>query len=289
MQKPVVLIVDDDAGNLQVLAHLLDDDYHVKVAYNGERALSLAQTKPDLILLDILMPGMDGYEVCERLKSNKETSGIPVIFITGRAESKDEEHGLNLGAVDYIAKPVRPAIVAARVKTHITIMQQQKQLQKMAMHDQLTGLRNRHYLMDVVANKMAIAKRHESPLSMIMLDIDNFKNINDSYGHAIGDGVLRELAEMLKKHCRIEDVAARIGGEEFILLLDHCDLNNCKNKAEEFRQHIEELMPQNIKVTASFGVTEYLVEDEVFDSFFSRADKALYNAKENGRNRIEVS
>ena len=144
VQKPVILIVDDSAVNLQLLAYLLKDDYQVKVANNGEKALQLAQTKPDLILLDVVMSGMDGYEVCKLLKKNGNTSTIPVIFITSKAESEDEEHGLKLGAVDYITKPIRPAIVTAWVKTHITLKQQFDQIQYLAMRDQLTGIYNRH-------------------------------------------------------------------------------------------------------------------------------------------------
>ena len=288
-QKPVILIIDDAPSNLQLLAHLLNDDYHVKVANNPSRGLELAQTIPDLILLDVIMPEMDGYEVCRRLKSEEKTKEIPVIFITGKSETEDEEYGLALGAVDFIAKPIRPAIVTARVKTHIVIRQQHNQLQHLAMRDQLTGIYNRHYLMDVAAKKMARAKRHEYPLSMIMLDIDHFKSINDQHGHAVGDVVLREVAKLMDSHCRMEDVAARMGGEEFILLLDNCTESDGEKKAENIRRELELLMPHNLKVTASFGVTGYRPDDKEFESFFSRADNALYQAKGNGRNQVVVA
>jgi len=287
-QNPAILIVDDARSNLQLLAELLKDDYCIKVANSGQKALELAQKIPDLILLDIVMPDMDGYEVCKRLKSDEKTKHIPVIFITGKTGTDDEEHGLTLGAVDFITKPIHPAIVIARVKTHMTIIQQHKQLQHLAMRDQLTGLYNRHYLVDVAAKKMAMAKRHGNALSMIMLDIDHFKAINDEHGHAVGDVVLREVAAILNKNCRAEDVAARMGGEEFVMLLDFCKASDCGSKAEQLRQQLEKLMPNNIRVTSSFGVTEYTLDDRTFELFFNRADKALYAAKENGRNQVVV-
>ncbi|MDH5801656.1 MAG: diguanylate cyclase, partial [Gammaproteobacteria bacterium] len=208
--KPTVLVVDDAASNVQVLAQILKEDYRVKVANSGARALDLAKNLPDLILLDIIMPDMDGYEVCERLKANEETRHIPIIFITARSDAEDEERGLALGAVDYIAKPINSAIVRARVKTHITLQKQYSQLQFLAMHDQLTGLYNRHYLLDYAVKKIANAKRHSLPMSVAMIDIDHFKNLNDSYGHNVGDEVLHATAQVLLRSCRTEDIAARV-------------------------------------------------------------------------------
>ena len=287
-EKPVILIVDDVASNIQQLAQLLKDDYRVKVANSGDRALELADSQPDLILLDVVMPDMDGYEVCERLHGNETTKDIPVIFITGNAESEDEERGFEMGAVDYITKPFHPAIVKARVRTHIKIRQQYNLIQHQALHDQLTGIYNRHYLLDVVEKKMARSRRHGYPLSLIMLDIDHFKSINDQHGHTVGDDVLREIADLLQTLCRTEDVAARMGGEEFVLLLDQCDVHDGQSKAELIRQQIEKLNPAGIRVTSSFGVTEFHIDDLKFDSFFNRADKALYQAKESGRNQVVI-
>ncbi len=287
-QKPAILIVDDAASNLQLLAQLLKDNYRIKVANSAKKALELAQLNPDLILLDVVMPDMDGYEVCRHLKNDEKTREIPVIFITGKSSSEDEARGLLLGAVDYITKPIHPPIVAARIKTHVTLKRQYKKIQDLAMRDQLTGLYNRHYLLDIAVSKMASVKRHDHPLSMIMLDIDHFKAINDQYGYIAGDVVLREVATILGDRCRSEDVAARMGGGEFVLLLDDCDISNCQNKAEQLRQEIEYLMPENITVTISFGLTEYHAETDGFESFFKRADKALYEAKENGRNQVVV-
>ncbi len=290
-KKAKILIVDDSATNLKLLAELLNKDYSVKVAKNGEQALELAQSQPDLILLDIIMPGISGYEVCRRLKNNPVTQNIPIIFITGKTDTDDEEKGLNLGAVDYITKPIRPAIVLARVKTQITLRKQYQQLRYLAMHDQLTGLFNRHYLERVAQDKMARSKRHKTPMSLIIMDIDHFKKVNDYYGHPGGDKVLVEFAQVIQHHCRTEDVPARIGGEEFVILLDHCDYQQALRKAENLRSVIENYQFQaaelaDLKITSSFGVAQLLPEEHNYPELLKRADKALYQAKEQGRNQV---
>ena len=288
--KATVLIVDDVPANIQLLAQLLKSDYAIKVATNGKRCLELAAaTPPDLILLDVIMPDMDGYEVCKRLQSNAQTSHVPIIFLTGKDQAEDEEKGFELGAVDYIKRPFIPAIIEARVRSHITIKQQRDLLEQMAMHDQLTGLYNRHYLHDIFPKKFTKAHRHHYPLSMAVIDLDHFKNINDTHGHHIGDEVLIKVAKLIDASCRSEDVASRYGGEEFIVLFDHCNLSDCVEKANNLRKKIAELSPCDIPLTASFGVSEIDVSDsEDFDRLFERADQAVYQAKSLGRNRVEA-
>lgn len=285
--KPVVLIVDDSPANIQVLAVGLKERFRLKIATDGERCLELATTDPipDLILLDIEMPGMGGYEVCQRLKEQPETQHIPVIFVTGRTSEDDEEKGLKLGAVDYITKPIRPAIVLARVSTHITLKQQRDALQKMALHDQLTNLYNRRYLMEAAEQKMAQSRRHESSLCVLMLDVDHFKKVNDNYGHAVGDSVLKIVAEILQRQSRKDDIAARIGGEEFVLLLGQCNKPDATKRAEQLRLEIEQANPEDIRVTVSIGLAEYQ-QQENFDALLSLADQRLYQAKETGRNKV---
>ncbi|MCP3848853.1 MAG: diguanylate cyclase, partial [Gammaproteobacteria bacterium] len=219
--RATVLIVDDVPTNIQVLAGFLKKHYQLKVATNGKQALVIIkQQRPDLILLDIDMPEMNGYEVCQTLKDNPETQNIPIIFVTANNQEEDEEKGLQLGAVDYITKPIRPSIVTARVNTQIMLKQQYDQLRNMAIKDQLTDLYNRHYLFEAAHQRIANAIRHNHALSILMLDIDHFKRINDQYGHPTGDAVLVALANLLKKQCRDEDIIARFGGEEFVILLD---------------------------------------------------------------------
>lgn len=285
-----VLIVDDSPSNIRVMAAVLQERYRVKTATSGQQCLEMAiRHKPDLILLDIEMPGLSGYEVCRELKDMSETQDIPVIFVTGRDNIEDEEMGLRIGAVDYITKPIRPVILSARVDTHVTLKQQQDRLLKMAMHDQLTGLYNRHYMLDIVDQKIARARRHHTPLSTLIVDLDHFKKINDTYGHIVGDQILEQVGEFLNKQCRTEDTVTRFGGEEFLILMEPCSLNQAHYKAEVMRHQISELMPSGIPVTVSIGVAELSEDDTVFNDMLKRADDALYRAKALGRNRTELS
>ncbi len=288
--KAIVLIVDDTPEYLQTLANCLKEDYHIKIATNGERCIELAQsdTPPDLILLDVVMQGQDGYETIKKLKENEHTSSIPVIFVTGNDEEKDEEKGFLLGAVDYIAKPIQPAIVRVRVKNQVLLKKQHDDLTWIAMRDPLTGLFNRHYLLEAVGQKMSHAARHKEALCLLVIDLDYFKNINDQFGHLEGDNVLKEVSNLLKESCRKEDISARLGGEEFALVLDNCSIEMAEQKAEKLRKSIEDRFEGQLPVTASIGITILNVMDQSFEELFSRADKALYRAKEQGRNRCLV-
>ena len=197
--KATVLVVDDTPDNLALLSGLLKDDYKVKVANNGERALKIAASDhpPDLILLDIMMPGMDGYEVCRRLQDDPETRRIPIIFVTAKREIEDEKIGLYLGAVDYISKPYQISILKARVRTHIRLKRQANLLESLAMIDELTHIPNRRRFNDVLDAEWRRSCRNGTPLSLLMVDIDFFKAYNDHYGHGMGDTCLAQVAEML--------------------------------------------------------------------------------------------
>ncbi|HEX5709812.1 MAG TPA: diguanylate cyclase [Sulfuricurvum sp.] len=289
-EKAVVLIVDDVRINLQTLAHILKDDYTVKMAQGGREALELVALDPipDLILLDVGMSEVSGYDVCKMLREDIDTVHIPIIFVTGKDSIEDEEYGLSLGAVDYITKPIRPLIVKARIKTHITLKQQRDLLKTMAVSDQLTGLYNRHHLTDALIRKVARANRHDCPLSVILIDIDHFKNVNDTYGHLTGDDILREVGEVIGSVARKEDIAARFGGEEFVLVLDNCRLEDAYLKAERLRQKIETLSPSRLDITASFGVAELNLQINSCTLLLDSADKALYEAKNEGRNRVNM-
>lgn len=287
-KERVILVVDDVASNAQLLATILQKNYLTKIALDGVKALELAVMEPipDIILLDIEMPGMDGFEVLKRLKENHNTKDIPVIFVTGYDAVKDEERGLLEGAVDYITKPIRPVIVRARINIHLTIKEQRDKLIFAASHDLLSGLYNRRHLQEEGDRRFSSAVRHETPLSLIMLDIDHFKKVNDTYGHVTGDKVIRAIAQTLMRYKRNEDFPARYGGEEFVILLDNCKLEDAVIKAEYLRKHIEVLMPEGIKVTASFGVAQLKDTHHNFEEMIKEADEALYRSKENGRNRV---
>lgn len=288
-EKPVVLIVDDVATNIQVLAACLREYYQIKVTTHGQGCLDIMAQKdqPDLVLLDIEMPSMDGYEVCRELKKHSHTKDTPIIFVTAKDNVDDEEKGLTLGAVDYIPKPIRPAIVRARVNTHITLKRQRDMLQAMALHDQLTGLYNRYYLMETTEQRISAAKRHGTHMSLLLIDLDHFKKINDNYGHLVGDDILTAIAQLLTQQSRREDIAARFGGEEFIMLLGYCAEPDAREKAEKLRKALEALQPCDHRITVSIGATTLKPDDSNAAMLIARADQALYRAKELGRNRVE--
>ena len=286
----VVLIIDDVQSNIEILGSILKDKYQIKMALNGKRALELSLLKPipDLILLDVEMPDMDGFEVLAQLKLNPQTRHVPVIFVTGRDGTSQEEEGLLCGAVDYITKPVRPVIVKARINTHLTIKYQRDELIRRATYDQLTNLSNRHHLAQVGMKIFSKAKRQQEDFCAVIVDIDHFKSVNDNHGHLVGDKVLKSIADLLSKNKRVEDFIARYGGEEFIILFDNCSLENASFKADILRQRIQSLLPHDIKVTASFGVAQLTEKHTTFESLIKDADDALYRAKGSGRNRVET-
>ena len=291
IENATVLIVDDMESNRQILGSSLNNFYNVIYASNGTDAIKiLSEDKlPDLILLDIEMPDMDGFEVIKKIKNVEDTKDIPVIFVTGHDDIKNEERALINGAVDYITKPISPIIVKARVKTHLTIKYQRDQLLHRASHDQLTQLYNRHKLVEEGHRLFLKAKRHNDDLCVTMLDIDFFKKINDTYGHLTGDEVLKSVAHLLKTNVRVEDVVARYGGEEFVIVFDRCSLYNAQLKSDILRMQIARLFPNNIKVTASLGVTS--IKPNIhnnFDDILKEADEALYKAKETGRNKVII-
>lgn len=241
---PTILIVDDKATNIAILSDLLKDDYKIKVANSGQRALSLVREKekPDLILLDIEMPQMSGYDVCKALKSSAETIDIPIIFVTAKNSSEDEEYGLNLGAIDYIKKPFHSGIIKIRIKNHLTLKLKSKKLEELSMCDSLTGISNRRYFDEILEQKYREIIREPKNLSIIMIDIDYFKLYNDNYGHWMGDECLTKVAIALKKAIkRPTDVLARYGGEEFVVLLKGVDKDGAKQVAQSLIDSISNL------------------------------------------------
>ncbi len=293
--KPAILVVDDETINIELLAELLEDDYDVSFATGGEQALALAASdQPDLILLDVLMPDMDGYDVCARLKQDVTTSGIPVIFITALGDTEAETRGLDLGAVDYVTKPISPAIVRARIRNHIELKRARDTLARLATTDGLTGLANRRSFDDRLATEHRRLGRSGGVMSLILLDIDHFKLFNDTYGHLAGDDCLRQVGRALQGVVRRPaDLAARYGGEEFACILPETDAAGAATIAEQIRAAIAALkIPHSASrtadhVTASLGVvTVTCVPDQAITDIVATADAGLYQAKEAGRNRV---
>lgn len=298
--KSRILIVDDSTANIKVLGEGLRSEHQVIFATSGADALRLASSSPlpDLILLDIVMPEMDGYDVCRQLKGKIETSDIPIIFITARNEVEDETRGLELGAVDYITKPFSMAIVKARVRTHLELKRHRDMLARLSQIDGLTGIANRRRFDEMLDIEWRRASRETAGLSLIMIDIDHFKQFNDRYGHLAGDDCIKRVASTLScSATRAADFVARYGGEEFACILPGMTAEAVTSFAEKIRASVEELaIPHDSSaiadhVTVSLG-TATVSPAEVTDgrppaTLVESADQALYQAKAAGRNRVE--
>jgi len=293
MQK--VLVADDDAINRQVLGELLKPEYTVVMAKSGAQALEKAtQHAPDLILLDVVMPDMDGYEVLRRLREDPVTADIAVIFISGLDRPEDEANGLNLGASDYIAKPFNPTVVTARVALHLQVVRQRRMLERLANIDGLTELANRRRFDEVFEAEWKRARSSGRPLSLALLDIDCFKQYNDHYGHPAGDRVLRSVARTAASFMRRPvDLAARYGGEELVLLMPDTPALYAQQLVGEMCQAIEQLMIAHgasvvapVLTVSMGGATLGEEGNESAAELLEAVDHQLYRAKHAGRNRV---
>lgn len=295
-EMPKILVVDDEKINLDVLGGLLQPHYRVVFAKDGEQAIHRMEKVPlpDLVLLDIIMPGIDGYEVCRRLKDTLSTRNIPVIFITAMGQEKDETQGFAVGAVDYIVKPFSPPIVLARVKTHIELKRRGDMLERLAILDGLTGIPNRRRFDQFLDYEWERSLRYGRAFSLLLMDIDYFKLYNDSYGHAEGDRCLRSVAgAIVRAMPRSVDLAARYGGEEFACVLPETGVEGARVVAERILDNIHAMGIPHINskvaelVTMSIGVVTALPSSSIRTlDMVKMADKALYQAKHGGRNRI---
>lgn len=293
--RPKLLLVDDQPLNIRVLNELFRFDCDVFMATRGEQAISICQQQqPDLVLLDVVMEGLDGYEVCRRLQADPATQHIPIIFVSAKGEEEDEAFGLELGAVDYISKPFNPTIVRSRAKTHITIKRQGDYLRSLASIDGLTGIANRRALDERLSSAWAHACRDGAPLSLLMVDIDFFKRYNDHFGHLQGDTCLKRVASALAKSTgRPYDLVARYGGEEFVCLLPDTQADGAKLVAQKMQTAIEQLeiahplSEASSHVTLSIGIASTMPAQQAHVSqLLEAADAQLYTAKHTGRNRI---
>ena len=294
-QEFTLLVVDDEKQNRMLLTELLQDDYRVILAKTGRQAVELArQHLPDLILLDVLMPDLDGFATIRMLKQEDRTRAIPVIFISALDSPGDEEVGLDLGAVDYITKPFHPPIVRARVRNHLQAVHQRRLLEQLAMLDGLTGIPNRRRFDEVYAQEWRRCLRASLPLSLLVADVDFFKIYNDTLGHAAGDRVLREVAAALRQVPRRPgDLVARYGGEEFVVLLPETSAADAQALAGQLLREVSACAiphPDSSAspwVSLSIGGTTVLPGmPDIDPGVFARADAQLYQAKQQGRNRI---
>ncbi|OQX88946.1 hypothetical protein B6D60_00615 [candidate division KSB1 bacterium 4484_87] len=307
-QKSTVLVVDDLPLNrkLQRL-FLTEGGYRVIFAEDGIEALQkVKKHSPDLILLDVMMPRMDGFQVCRHIKNNSQTRFIPIILVTALNEIESKIKGIEAGADDFIAKPFNKLELLARVKSLLRIKHLNKELQqkirqleeaqiklkKLAITDGLTGAYNYRFFKEQLEKELIRAKRHNNHISIVMMDIDYFKQYNDAHGHPAGDYVLRTIANILRNNIRNIDIAARYGGEEFALILIETNhkaasivAEKIRKLIEDFNFKLEESQPSG-KITVSMGVSTFPEDGKTFNELIDTADRRLYKAKEMGRNRV---
>ncbi|MBF0454587.1 MAG: diguanylate cyclase [Magnetococcales bacterium] len=297
-KKPKILVVDDEKVNIDVLVGLLKPHYKLVTAKSGDKALKRLEKLPlpDLILLDIMMADMDGYELCRQIKENVATRDIPIIFVTGKTLEQDEAKGFEDGAVDYITKPFSPTIVLARVKTHVDLKKKSDKLKSYAVLDGLTGIPNRRRFDTFLHQEWERSKRYGHVISLLLMDIDFFKRYNDHYGHAEGDECLKKMARIISQTMpRSIDLAARYGGEEFVCVMPETDSTGAKAAAQRALEIVRESKIPHAKssvakyVTISIGVASWVPTLDCQSlALIEAADKQLYRAKEKGRNQLCV-
>jgi diguanylate cyclase (GGDEF)-like protein len=295
-----VLYVEDSATVAQLTMHILNSEQlDVTHFTTAEAALtSFQQEDYDLVITDMLLEGeQTGMGFVRAIRSmSGDKSRVPVLVVSGEEDKARSIEVLRQGANDFINKPIVKEELIVRIGNLITgkhlfdqVTAQEEELRRMAMTDQLTGLYNRHYLHETAVKYISIAYRKSQALSLLILDIDHFKAINDEHGHYIGDCVLKDIGRLLKQVCRVGDLVARFGGEEFIMILQDCDLEIAMQKAEEIRSQVEELHPAELTTTVSIGVATLPIEQQIsYEDLFKRADKAVYKAKDNGRNQVQI-
>lgn len=298
-KKPEILIVDDQPLNLQLLSRVLSEEFDLRVARSGQKALEIAfgEDIPDLILLDINMPDIDGYEVCKLLKGDVRTQSIAIIFITARTSVEDEEKGFLLGAADYITKPFSPVVVRARVRNHINLKIRTDILESVAHTDSLTAVSNRRSYDEYLPDMWNHCMRSGCSLSVLMMDIDHFKAYNDTYGHGSGDECLRQVAQTIDRSVkRSLEFFGRYGGEEFVAVLPDVDCESAMILAEQLRAEVQSLAIEHSAssvapvVTISIGCASIIPTAAYLPaSLTEAADSALYVAKKEGRNTVRLA
>lgn len=292
-----ILVVDDAMENIQILHAALQEEQEVLFALDGERALELARgQQPDLILVDAMMPGMDGYAVCAALRAAPETRDIPVIFVTALKTPEDETRALDAGAADFISKPVNAAVVRARVRTQLTVKRQADALRALTLTDPLTGVANRRAFDERLHAEWRRCARAGLPVALILADVDHFKAYNDHYGHPAGDACLVQVAAALRRSAgRTHDLVTRYGGEEFAILLPQLDVSGAECVARRLQDELARLAiahaasPTAPHLTLSMGLASLVPQDaQGADSLVARADALLYAAKAGGRNQYRT-
>jgi len=298
IKKDKILVIEDSRINQEVIHRILGDEISMILVNNGNEALEKAiHEQPDLILLDIILPGLSGFDVLADLKKNDLTSSIPVIIISGQSKPEDEVKGLKLGAIDYITKPYNDLVVKTRIETQLNIMKQMRTIEELGFVDMLTNIPNRRQFDRFLTREWNRSIREKTPVALLMIDVDHFKIYNDTHGHQQGDVALQTAADAIVASLkRSIDIAARWGGEEFAVLLPNTKLDGAVKVAEEIRANVEKASipygdgAESHKVTISIGVSSMIPSSENYIAkLITQADKALYKAKDTGRNRVSSS
>lgn len=291
-QQPVILVVDDQPANIQMLYQILQQHYQVLMATSGEQAITVCHdAAPDLILMDVVMPDMDGLEACRKLKEIPGMIDIPLIFLTGLNDQQDENACWEAGCVDFISKPFNVNTLKNRIKVHLTLKRQSDLLRQHAYMDGLTGIKNRRYFDEYLQSQLALAARHKQSVSLLIVDIDFFKQYNDTFGHQAGDDALCQVAQLLQNCCRRPaDIAARLGGEEFVLLLPDTGQTGASHVAGCIQRCLEKLAIHHPAsdtswLTVSIGAVSWHNPSIDGSQMLQVADQMLYQAKSEGRNR----
>jgi diguanylate cyclase (GGDEF)-like protein len=283
-----LLVVDDAETNIGILSRMLKD-YEVMVASDGSGCLEVLEREhPDLILLDIMMPGMDGYEVCRRIKAREAWRDIPVLFLTARTDEASIVKGFDVGGSDYVTKPFRARELLARVKTQLQYKRALEQLRRMAVTDELTGIPNRRAFFDRGAVLFETARREGMPLAAMMIDLDDFKHINDRYGHGTGDRALQSFAACIRERLGENDLFGRLGGEEFAVIPPDRTAHEAVAFAEALRAAVSDLAlttgEGELRMTVSIGIAFADAATRDLDALLFAADEQLYRAKREQKN-----
>lgn len=287
-RRPRLLVVDDQPVNIQALHRVFAADCQVLMATDGTRALRLCRDRqPDLVLLDVQMPGMNGHELCAELKADPLLRSIAVIFVTSQDHPDDETRALDAGAADFITKPFNPTVVRARVRTQLTLKAQADLLRELAFIDGLTGVHNRRHFDERFLAEARRAQRSRAPLAVVLADVDHFKRYNDALGHLAGDDCLRRVAAALRACLRRPtDLLARYGGEEFVCLLPDTDLAGAIGVAQLMEDGVRALVLPHPGVDGSVTISLGVAAGTSGQGLVEAADKALYLAKAAGRGRV---